>query len=111
MNDLIRPALYQAYHGIVPVTCREGDTVTVDIVGPICESSDTFGQNRTMSPVEAGDCLAVKSAGAYCFVMASHYNTRPLAPEVLVNGGQARLVRQRETWQDLINHEIFCSEK
>lgn len=111
MNDLIRPALYQAYHGIVPVSRREGDTVTVDIVGPICESSDTFGQGRVLSPVEAGDCLAVKSAGAYSFVMASHYNTRPLAPEVLVNGGQVRLVRQRETWQDLINHEIACSEK
>ena len=111
MNDLVRPSLYQAYHGIVPVTRREGDTITVDIVGPICESSDTFGQERTLSPVEAGDCLAIKSTGAYGFVMASNYNTRPRAPEILVSGNQLRLVRQRETWQDLISHELSCSEK
>lgn len=110
MNDLIRPSLYQAYHDIVPVTRRAGDDVTVDIVGPICESSDTFGHERTLSPVEAGDCLAVKSAGAYSFVMASNYNTRPRAAEVMVNGSRVRLVRQRESWQDLIDHEISCSE-
>jgi diaminopimelate decarboxylase len=111
MNDLIRPSLYQAYHDIVPVTRREGDDVTIDIVGPICESSDTFGQERTMPPIEAGDCLAVKSAGAYGFVMASNYNTRPRAAEVMVSGSRVQLVRRRETWKDLIDHEISCSEK
>ncbi|HHY86330.1 MAG TPA: diaminopimelate decarboxylase [Verrucomicrobia bacterium] len=102
MNDLIRPAFYDAYHEIVPLTARNGATIRTDVVGPICESGDFFCKDRPLPPLREGDHLALLSAGAYGFVMASNYNTRPLAAEVLVNGRQAALVRKRQpveqTW-------------
>ncbi len=103
MNDLIRPAFYDAYHEIVPLTHRNGGLVKSDVVGPICESGDFFCQDRPLPKVGQGDYLALLSAGAYGFVMASNYNTRGLAAEVLVNGKRAALVRERqpvkEIWQ------------
>jgi diaminopimelate decarboxylase len=102
MNDLIRPAFYDAYHEIVPLTQRNGRTVRSDVVGPICESGDFFCKDRALPQVREGEHLALLSAGAYGFVMASNYNTRPMAAEVLVNGGRAALVRARQpveqTW-------------
>ncbi len=101
MNDLPRPAMYQAFHRIVPVAQANGAaTVTYDVVGPVCESGDWIGRDRELT-ARAGDVLAVLSAGAYCMSMASNYNTRPRAAEVLVSGDQARVVRQREAVADL----------
>ena len=106
MNDLIRPALYQGYHQIVPVTEPVGEeTEAVDIVGPICESGDFYAQGRDLPPVSAGDLIAVLSSGAYAFTMASNYNTRPMPAEVLVDGSDAHLVRERQTLDDLIAGE------
>ena len=96
MNDLIRPAFYDAYHEVVPVTRRGGSSIKSDVVGPICESGDYFCKDRPLPPVGEGDLLALLSAGAYGFVMASNYNARPLAAEVLVNGRRAALVRKRQ---------------
>jgi diaminopimelate decarboxylase len=96
MNDLPRPAMYQAFHQIVPVQPRSGDGVVYDVVGPVCESGDWIGRDRQMR-VAAGDVLAVLSAGAYCMSMASNYNTRGRAAEILVDGTQAHLIRQRES--------------
>jgi diaminopimelate decarboxylase len=96
MNDLIRPAFYDAYHEIVPLARKGGALVSSDVVGPICESGDFFCKDRPLPKVREGDYLALLSAGAYGFVMASNYNTRPLAAEVLVNGKQAALVRKRQ---------------
>ena len=96
MNDLPRPAMYQAFHQIVPVTPRSGDGVVYDVVGPVCESGDWIGRDRQLL-VQAGDVLAVLSAGAYCMSMASNYNTRGRAAEILVDGTQAHLIRQRES--------------
>jgi diaminopimelate decarboxylase len=96
MNDLPRPAMYQAFHQIVPVTPRPGDGVVYDVVGPVCESGDWIGHDRQMQ-VAAGDVLAVLSAGAYCMSMASNYNTRGRAAEILVDGTKAHLIRQRES--------------
>jgi diaminopimelate decarboxylase len=101
MNDLIRPTFYEAYHEIVPVTRKTGALVSSDVVGPICESGDFFCQNRPLPKVGAGDCLALMSAGAYGFVMASNYNTRSLAAEVMVKGRQAALVRERQPVQEI----------
>ncbi|MCA9581602.1 MAG: diaminopimelate decarboxylase [Myxococcales bacterium] len=103
MNDLIRPALYQAYHDIRPVKEREsaGAPIVVDVVGPVCESGDFFARDRPLAPVEKGDLLAVLDAGAYSMVMTSNYNTRPRPPEVLVEGTSYRVVRKRETIQEL----------
>jgi diaminopimelate decarboxylase len=106
MNDLIRPALYQSYHEIVPV--REPTTPkceSVDIVGPVCESGDFFAQDRELPPLNEGELVALMSAGAYGFVMASNYNSRPLPAEVLVNGDQSSLIRRRQTMEDLIREE------
>lgn len=100
MNDLPRPALYEAYHAIVPTQRREAPTHTYDVVGPVCESGDWLGRARTLN-AQPGDVLAVLSAGAYCMSMASNYNSRPRPAEVLVNGSQARVVRQRESVQEL----------
>ena len=101
MNDLIRPALYQAWMDIVPVhQHNDGKTAKWDIVGPICETGDFFGKNRELS-LQADDLLAVKSAGAYSFVMASNYNTRARPAEIMVQGDQYKVVRQRETLSDL----------
>lgn len=96
MNDLPRPAMYQAFHQIVPVSPRSGDSVLYDVVGPVCESGDWIGRDRQLQ-VQAGDVLAVLSAGAYCMSMSSNYNTRGRAAEVLVDGTQAHLIRQRES--------------
>lgn len=101
MNDLLRPALYGAWQEIVPVRKRIGETATYDVVGPVCESGDFLGKERALN-IEAGDLLAVRSAGAYGFVMSSNYNTRPRAPEILVDGKQAHLVRERETVEQLL---------
>lgn len=104
MNDLIRPTLYDAYHQIVTVAepDKGGARVNVDIVGPICETGDTFAKDRSLPPVQAGDLLAVRTAGAYGAVQASTYNTRPLIPEVMVNGGRFSIVRERVDVEDLI---------
>jgi diaminopimelate decarboxylase len=107
MNDLIRPALYGAHHDIRPVDEQRlgGATETFDVVGPICESGDFLAKDRTMPRVEEGDLLAVMSAGAYGFAMASNYNTRPRAAEVLVDGNRYTIVRRRETYEDLVAGE------
>ena len=104
MNDLPRPAMYQAFHGIVPVAPRSGDALTYEVVGPVCESGDWIGHDRDLN-VKSGDLLAVLSAGAYCMSMASNYNTRGRAAEVLVDGSKASLMRERETAQDLMLRE------
>ncbi len=133
MNDLIRPALYQSYHEIAPVkelgtltqtlslerrggrdAPGEGEIVTerpsnrekIDIVGPVCESGDFFALDREMSELHQGDLLAIMSVGAYGFVMASNYNSRPLPAEVLVRGDKFALIRKRQTWEDLTHGEI-----
>ena len=100
MNDLMRPALYEAYHRIVPVTEHAGPAARWDVVGPVCESGDWLGRDRTLA-LEEGDLLAVLSAGAYGMAMSSNYNTRPRAAEVLVDRGVAHLVRERETVESL----------
>ncbi len=107
MNDLIRPALYQGYHEVVPVReSKDRPLGKVDVVGPVCESGDFFAQDRPLPDVEAGDFLALMSAGAYGFTMASNYNSRPLPAEVLVSGNDAKIVRRRQTYADLISLEI-----
>jgi diaminopimelate decarboxylase len=106
MNDLIRPSLYDAYHEILPVREARGRPArTVDVVGPVCESGDFLAKDRALPPVEEGELLAVMSAGAYGFVMASNYNARPRAPEVLVDGSRYAIVRRRESYEDLIAGE------
>jgi diaminopimelate decarboxylase len=107
MNDLIRPTLYQAHHEILPVA-RNTATFFGDVVGPICESGDFLASERQIPAVEAGELLAVKSAGAYGFAMSSSYNSRPRAAEVMVDGTRAFLVRARETWEDLVLAERFA---
>jgi len=104
MNDLPRPAMYQAHHGIVPVLPREGETTTWDVVGPVCESGDWIGRDRDLN-VASGDLLAVLSAGAYCMSMASNYNTRGRSAEVLVDGANAVLIRERESVADQLRLE------
>jgi diaminopimelate decarboxylase len=120
MNDLIRPALYQSYHEIVPCRASVSDTDAststsmstskslekVDIVGPVCESGDFFALDREMPEVHEGDLLAIMSAGAYGFVMASNYNSRPLPAEALVQGDKVALIRKRQTWKDLVRSEV-----
>jgi diaminopimelate decarboxylase len=106
MNDLIRPVLYEAYHDIVPVVRREGGgRQTADVVGPVCESSDFFARERDLPAVDSGDLIAVMSAGAYGFVMASNYNSRPRAPEIIVDGARFHVVRERESFDDLVRGE------
>lgn len=105
MNDLIRPALYQAFHKIVPVEEKDGEEIVADIVGPVCESGDFLARERKIPNVKRGDLLAVMSAGAYGFVMSSNYNSRPRPAEVLVEGDQFFLVRKRETLEDLFSLE------
>ena len=104
MNDLPRPAMYQAFHGIVPLHARTGAATTYDVVGPVCESGDWIGHDRALA-VQPGDCLAVLSAGAYCASMASNYNTRGCAAEVLVDGGTAQVIRARESAADTFQAE------
>ena len=107
MNDLIRPALYQAHHEIVPVRPRSGRARAVDVVGPVCESGDFFARDRKLAPVEAGDLIALLDAGAYGMAQASNYNTRVRPAEVLVEGNKARLIRRRETIADLLAPEML----
>ena len=104
MNDLPRPAMYQAFQKIVPLRIRAGHAPTYDVVGPVCESGDWIGRDRALNVV-AGDLLAVLSAGAYCMSMASNYNTRGRAAEVLVSGQSATLIRRRETMEDQLRSE------
>ena len=112
MNDLIRPVLYEAYHEIVAVDRRKpGKTVTVDVVGPVCESGDFFAREREMPEPRPGDLLAVMSAGAYGFVMASNYNSRPRTPEILVDGADAHVIRERESFEDLVRGEHIVTLK
>jgi diaminopimelate decarboxylase len=106
MNDLIRPAFYDAYHEIVPVTRKGGATMKVDVVGGVCESGDYFCRDRPLPKAGEGDCLALLSAGAYGFVMAFNYNTRPLAAEILVSGKRAAVARKRQPVK-----EIWSGEK
>ena len=107
MNDLIRPALYQSYHEIVPVesTRKSKSVEKIDIVGPVCESGDFFALDREMPQVCEGDLLAIMSAGAYGFTMASNYNSRPLPAEALVRGNDVSLIRKRQRWEDLVRDE------
>lgn len=107
MNDLIRPALYEGFHEVVPVREPAADAggEAVDVVGPVCESGDFFAQNREVPPVAEGDLVALMSAGAYGFTMASNYNARALPAEVLVLGDRAHLARSRQTWDDLVRGE------
>jgi diaminopimelate decarboxylase len=106
MNDLIRPALYQAYHEIVPVKPRGGRARAVDVVGPVCETGDFFARDRLMKPVEAGDLVALLDAGAYGMAQSSNYNSRFRPAEVLVEGKTHRLIRRREEMRDLLATEI-----
>jgi diaminopimelate decarboxylase len=106
MNDLLRPALYQAHHRIEPVRPRPGSGLVADIVGPVCESGDFLARAREVPPLEPGDLLAVRDVGAYCFVMASNYNMRPRAAEALIEEGAVRLIRRRETFDDLVRNEV-----
>jgi diaminopimelate decarboxylase len=107
MNDLIRPALYQAYHEIVPVKPRAGRPRTVDVVGPVCETGDFFARDRALAPIQPGDLVALLDAGAYGMAQSSNYNTRPRPAEVLIQNGKARLIRRRETIADLLATEII----
>jgi diaminopimelate decarboxylase len=104
MNDLPRPAMYQAFHAIVPLREGSGEARRYDVVGPVCESGDWIGHDRMLS-VQSGDLLAVMSAGAYCMSMASNYNSRGRAAEVLVDGGQVHLIRERESAADQMRAE------
>ena len=109
MNDLLRPALYQAHHAVMPVIKnKEASDMEYDLVGPICETGDYLAKNIKIN-AEEGDLLAVKTAGAYGFVMSSNYNARPRAPEILVDGSNHYLIRRRETLQDLIDLEEIPS--
>jgi len=109
MNDLIRPAMYEAYHDVVPIIepAPGVETETYDIVGPICETGDTFALERRMPPLGAGDLVAFRSAGAYGAVMASEYNSRPLVPEVMVSGDQFAVIRARPSYDDMINRDTI----
>jgi len=104
MSDLVRPALYQAYHAIEAVRDTPG-TITADVVGPICESGDFFAKNRVMPDANAGALLAIRTAGAYGYTMASRYNTRGMAAEVLVKGSTFELINTRETFEQMIAGE------
>jgi diaminopimelate decarboxylase len=106
MNDLMRPALYDAWHDIRPVRVREGAEVRpYDVVGPVCETGDTFARDRPLPDLQAGDLVAFMTAGAYGATMASEYNTRPLVPEVLVRGGDWAVVRRRPTYEEMLARE------
>lgn len=106
MNDLLRPSLYQAHHDILPVRqVPNASEAVFDVVGPVCESGDFLAQGRTLPAVKAGDLLAVMSAGAYGFTMASNYNSRPRVPEILVKGAESYVIRDRETFDDLVRGE------
>ena len=109
MNDLIRPAMYEAHHDIEPVIEPQAgaDRATYDVVGPVCESGDTFAKGREMAQMTAGDLVAFRSAGAYGAVMSSEYNTRPLIPEVMVNGSEFAVIRSRPSFDEIINRDTI----
>jgi diaminopimelate decarboxylase len=109
MNDLIRPALYEGHHEIAPLKqpAQGAPVAPVDVVGPVCESGDFFAQDRELTELDQGDRIALLSAGAYGFVMASNYNSRRLPAEILVEGDRALVVRARQTWDDLIAGETI----
>src|SRR5207244_6462880 len=102
MSELMRPALYGAFHRIEAVRPRDGSERQYEIVGPVCESSDVIGRDRLLSQLEVGDLLAIRDTGAYGSAMASNYNRRPMPPEVLVENGQWRMIRRRQTVEDMI---------
>jgi diaminopimelate decarboxylase len=106
MTELMRPALYGSFHQIVAVEPREGPELTWDVVGPICESSDVFARARVLPPLEVDDLVAILDTGAYGAVMASNYNRRLLPPEVLVEGGGWRIIRRRQTLDDVLALEV-----
>lgn len=108
MNDLMRPALYEAYHDILPVTPHPGGGRPYDVVGPVCETGDTFARDRVLPPLEAEDLVVFTGAGAYGAVMASEYNSRPLVPEVLVDGEHWAVVRTRPTYEEMLDRETFA---
>jgi diaminopimelate decarboxylase len=110
MNDLIRPALYQGYHEIVPLN-ETANLIRADVVGPVCESGDFIALDREIAEVKAGDLLAIMSAGAYGFSMASNYNSRPLAAEILVQGKTHQVIRRRQNYADLVQLEIDAAEE
>jgi len=107
MNDLMRPSLYGAYHGIQPVSLGGKESIKADIVGPICESGDFFAKDRDVKPFEPGELMALMSAGAYGFSMSSNYNSRPRVAEVMVRGDRYYVIRARETYEDLIRGEVI----
>ena len=109
MNDLVRPAMYGAHHEIVPIAepLPGAGRNPYDVVGPVCESGDTFARSRPLPPVAAGDLIAFRSAGAYGAVMASEYNSRPLVPEILVRGGRFAVVRPRPSLDEMIDRDIL----
>jgi diaminopimelate decarboxylase len=106
MNDFLRPALYDAFHRVEPILSRGWPVELVDVVGPVCETSDFLARRRELETPEPGDVLAVRDAGAYGFTMSSTYNMRPRAAEALVENGRVRLIRRRETFEDLIRTEV-----
>ena len=105
MNDLVRPAMYDAFHDIRPLRPRQGEPVVYDVVGPVCETGDTFTRDRALAPLEPGDLIAFMSAGAYGAAMASEYNSRPLVPEVLVKGDRWAVVRPRPSYEEMLARE------
>jgi diaminopimelate decarboxylase len=111
MNDLIRPALYQSHHEIIPVCRKETAEIVADVVGPVCETGDFLARGRKMRDVAPGELLAICTAGAYGFVQASNYNSRPRPAEVLVEGAQFRVIRRRESFEDLVRGESALGER
>ena len=107
MNDLIRPAMYDAYHDIIPVKQRSSPEAVYDVVGPVCETGDTFAKKRTMPKLTESDLVAFRSAGAYGAVMSSEYNTRPLIPEVMVNKNEFSIIRKRPSYEEIIDRDII----
>ena len=106
MNDLLRPALYDAFHEIEPVRPRPGEALDHDVVGPVCETGDTFARDRSLSPLQAGDLVVFRGAGAYGAVMAGEYNSRPLVPEVLVQDDRYAITRRRPTYDEMLSREL-----
>ena len=107
MNDLIRPAMYDAYHDIIPVKQLSSPEAVYDVVGPVCETGDTFAKKRTMPELSKNDLVAFRSAGAYGAVMSSEYNTRPLIPEVMVNKNEFSIIRKRPSYEEIIERDII----
>jgi diaminopimelate decarboxylase len=106
MNDLVRPSLYGSFHHIAEVNPKGREEMSVDVVGPICESTDFLARDRALPAVESGELLSIFSAGAYCFTMSSQYNSRPRAAELIVDGSQVKIARKRETYEDIIALEL-----